>query len=484
MKTYKTKRYSLVVLGILCYFFSFAGRGLRADLSHDDLMNLYKSWYPPASAHIADIIAFFKPSESFRPLGSLFYRILFEVYGMQALPYRIACYSLILLNMWLAYCVVRRLTNSREVAVITVVLFSYHMEFWPLYLSTGFCYDLLCFCFYMGAFLYYLRHRHASWTHMFVWSILYVLCLDSKELGVTLPVVICIYELLRRRPSTWISWIAADAKIPLAGIAINLLFIGGRVYGHEGLSKLDGYIPVYRPGVYFARAYHFLSDAFYAAHWLTPATAALLFSLLAAMAIWSRWFPLRFAVASMPVAILPVAFIPERGLASATPAALALAITVALVLTEISRWLFHRFRERQAAQFVAVLLIMVAVNGTYGTIDYQGHFSEGKKIRSIYDQIRTMQPVFPHDSNVLFLHDPFSEMTWATSFIVALHSKDPSVRVYRLDRLPKDARRDFNIVFSYEKDRLAACAIDWLDPGTAPSSVCSYPAAPDIAVRL
>ncbi len=471
----KTIRYSCAVLSILLYFFHFAGRGLQADFSHDDLMNLYKSWYPPVSRHILDIVAFFQFSDSYRPLGSLFYRLLFDVYGMQALPYRVACYGLLLLNIWFAYCVVRRLANSREVAVVTALLFSYHAEFWSLYLSTGFCYDLLCFCFYMAALLYYLRHRHASWTHVFIWSILYVLCLDSKELGVTLPAVICIYELLRRRPSAWKAWIVADAKIPIAGIAINLLFIFGRVYGNSGLSRVDGYIPVYRPEVYFARAYHFLSDAFCGAHWLTPAAAALLFSFLAAMAIWSRWFPLRFAVAWMPVAILPVAFIPERGLASATIAALALAMTFALIFTEISRWLFHSFNQRQTAQFVVVLLLLFAVNGKFGRIDYEGHFEEGRLIRSVYEQIRAMRPVMPHDSNVLFLHDPFPEMKWATTFIVALHAKDLSVRVYRLDRLPKEAPRDFNIVFSYEKNRLAACDIDWLGPGDSLASVCSYP---------
>jgi len=214
------------------------------------------------------------------------------------------------------------------------------------------CYDLLCFCFYMAAFLYYLRHRHANWDKVLIWSILYICCLNSKELGVTLPAVICIYELLRRKPTQWKRWIAADGRIAIAGIAINLLFILGRIYGGGGLSMVDGYKPVYRLSVYLARAHHFLSEAFYNPHWLTPLAALLLFFVLAAMALWSRWFPFRFAVAWMPVAILPVAFIPERGLDSATIAALGLAMAIALIFTEISRHLFP-FKERQAAQFVA-----------------------------------------------------------------------------------------------------------------------------------
>ncbi len=474
MTTYRKIRQSAVVLSILSYFFCFAGRGLQADLSHDDLMNLYKCWYPPASQHLAEVIAFFTYSESFRPMGSLFYRLLFEIYGFQALPYRIACYGLLLANIWLAYSVVRRLTNSREVAVITALLFAYHRGFWILYINTGMCFDLLCFCFYMGAFLYYLRHRHANWYHTALWSALYICCITSKELGVTLPAAIAAYELLRRKPTEWLRWLRHDARIPLAGIAINILFIFGRIYGNGGLSVVEGYKPTYSLSVFLARAHHFLSEAFYTPQWLTPIAALLLFSLLAAMAIWSRWLPLRFAVAWMPIAILPVAFIPERGLDSVTMAALALAMTFALILTEITRY-YCDFKDRQTAQFVAVLLFLVAVNGKIGQIDFDAHFQEGRLIRSVYDQIRTIEPSIPRDTNILFLHDPFPEMSWATSFIVALHTRDQSVRVYRLDRLPKDTTPEFNIVFSYEKKRLATCSIDWLGSGEKLASVCNYP---------
>ena len=293
--------------------------------------------------------------------------------------------------------------------------------------------------------------------------------------------MICMYELLRRKPSKWRNWAVSDSRIAIAGIVITLLFIFGRVYGGSGLSSVGGYQPVYRASVYLARAYHFLAEAFYTPQWLTPIAAAISFAALASMAMWSRWLPLRIAVAWMPAAILPVAFIPERGLDSVTPAALALAMTVALILTETTRH-FIRIKEREAAQFVAALLFMVSMNGKLGQIDYDGHFQEGRLIRSIYEQIRAMHPAVPRDTNILFLNDPFPEMTWGTSFIVALHTKDLSVRVYRLDRLPKEIRPDFNIVFSYEKKKLAACVIDWPGAGDAVASVCSYP--PDVGNKL
>ena len=455
----KTTRATCVVLSVLCYFFWFSGRGLRADITHDDLMNIYKSWSLPLGQHVWDTIAFFKYSESFRPLGSLFYRLLFESFGMHALPYRAACYGLLLLNLWLAYCVVRRLAHSREVAVVSIVLFAYHRWFVALYVNTGLCYDLLCFCFYMAALLYYLKHRHPSWSQVFTWSFLYVLCLDSKELGVTLPVMICVYELLRRKPSQWKEWIVSDCRIPISGIAINILFIFGRVYARNGLSTVGGYRPAYLPNVYLARAHHFLSEAFFNPHWLTPIAAALFFAALVAAAIWSRWLPLRFAVAWMPFAILPVAFIPERGLDSATIPSLAFTMAIAISIVEVSRRLM-RFAERPAALFAALLLLMFAVNQEMGAINYSECFQEGKLIRSVYEQLVFTQPVFPPASKILFVHDPFQEMPWSSAFIVYLHTKDPSIRIYRPGRMPEESQRDFNFVFSYEENRLVACSID------------------------
>ncbi len=473
----KTGRATWVVVSVLCYFFCFAGRGLRADFTHDDLMNLYRSWYPPVAQHVLDIVVFFKFSESYRPLGSLFYRLFFEAFGMHAFPYRLACYGLIFLNLWLAYCVVKRLSRSREVAIVAIALFAYHPGFAALYFNTGVCYDLLCFCFYMTAFIYYLKHRHPGWGQVAVWSVLYVLCLDSKEMAVTLPVMICVYELLRRKRLGWMTWILSDSRIPVTGIAITLLFVFGRVYSAGGLPSIGGYKTEYHPAVYLARANHFLSVALYDPTGLPPMVAVLLFVALVAVAIWSRWLPLRFAVAWMPIGILPVAFIPERGLDAVTIPALGFAMAIALLMTELSRRLF-RFEQRPAALFASVLLLMFSLNRQMLWIDYSAMFPEGKQIRSVYVQLRAIQPVFRRGSRILFLHDPFPEMTWASRYLVSLYTNDRTVGVYRLDQPAAGLERNFNFVFSYEYERLAACSLQSLSGGISPATVCRPPIEP------
>ena len=56
-----TGRATCVVVSVLCDFFCFTGRGPRCGFTHDDLMNLYKSWHLPVTEHM-------RPSVSVAPL--------------------------------------------------------------------------------------------------------------------------------------------------------------------------------------------------------------------------------------------------------------------------------------------------------------------------------------------------------------------------------------------------------------------------------
>ena len=73
--------------------------------------------------------------------------------------------------------------------------------------------------------------------------------------------------------------------------------------------------------------------------------------------------------------------------------------------------------------------------------------AEGHKIRAVYEQLR--QRRFPPKSRILFLRDPFSGDSWSSAFLVYLSTRDPSLQVARTGN-----PRDFNVVLSYDGDRL------------------------------
>src|SRR5947207_11354362 len=95
---------------VLCYF------------SPDDCMTLYRSWAHPAGALLKANLLFFLNSEFYRPMGALWYRMLFGFAGFNPLPFKIASLCIVAANIWVTYCVARRLTDSPEIGAVSAVL--------------------------------------------------------------------------------------------------------------------------------------------------------------------------------------------------------------------------------------------------------------------------------------------------------------------------------------------------------------------------
>jgi hypothetical protein len=104
-----------------------------------------------------------------RPAGSLLYVPLFHAFGFAPEPFRICCCAPLAANLLLAFRFAFRLTGSRRVAAVSVLILAYHGNFWAMYVNTGLCYDLLCFFFYSAAFLYYLDVRRRRIAAAFDW---------------------------------------------------------------------------------------------------------------------------------------------------------------------------------------------------------------------------------------------------------------------------------------------------------------------------
>lgn len=453
---------------IVSYFFYFAGPGLTADMTEDDLMNLWGSWVQPMSQHLRDILLFFRPSTRYRPVGSVFYWLMFEAFGFQALPYRIACYALMLLNIWLAYAIARRLTGSRECGALAALLFGYHGQFWPLYVNTGLCYDLLCFFFYATAFLYYLRTsaqgRPASAPQIACWSGLYILCLNSKEMAVSLPVVVLAHALLEHEPGSWrpralLIWLLRSSRIPLAGAVLTALFLAGRMTGPEALAALGAYHPTLSWPVFVDRTWHYLSDALYEPQWLTPSAAGITFLALMAGAFRSR--VLAICLVWMLAGILPIAFIPPRSLSAAYIPALALALYLAVAITAIAKSARLPARLRPALVFTTVLFLLIRAHQQYGPIPFAACMAEGRHIRHVYDELQRGFPPLSKSTLVLMLRDPFPESTWSSTYLLRLYSHRRDIDVFRLERLAsmedKTEIMRFDLVLSYERDHLLRC---------------------------
>src|SRR6266702_4284303 len=185
---------TLLVSIAIGWLLLFAHNGLTAPFSGDDLMNLHGYMRRSPVSLLVDNLCYW--STSYRPLGGLCYIALYSWFGFDPLPFRVACFGLLALNLSLLSRFTLRLSGSREVAFLALLLAGYHAWFVDLYYSTGTVYDLLCYSFYLGAFNLYLGVRAQGLVlasrHLGIMTAVYVCALNAKEMAASLPVLLAI----------------------------------------------------------------------------------------------------------------------------------------------------------------------------------------------------------------------------------------------------------------------------------------------------
>ena len=146
----------------ICYFLWLAGDGLKSFFTRDDVLNLaYLHGYFHMPLFEIFQQALSVVTEGYRPVGGLFYRLLYSVFGFDPFPFRVAAFTLMAVNLLLTYDLVRILARSREAAFIATFLLSYNASFVELYQSTGTVYEILCFGFFVGSLRVYIGGRQS-----------------------------------------------------------------------------------------------------------------------------------------------------------------------------------------------------------------------------------------------------------------------------------------------------------------------------------
>ena len=191
----------------------------------------------------------------YRPGGALYYLPLYHFFGLDPLSYRIVQISI------LARCPSRSPIISPDfyplparVAFLAVLGLCYHPVLANLVFVGAFIYDVLCGLFYLAALTYYvhLRERDVCLrpAQLLIFLLLYVLALDSKEMAVTLPVIVLTYEFLKAtRWADWkafLRWSWRCATPSLIAGAVTAIYLYGKLYGSWlRLTRLDPYRPRY-----------------------------------------------------------------------------------------------------------------------------------------------------------------------------------------------------------------------------------------------
>jgi hypothetical protein len=490
------------VLGILaglfigCFFLFFTWRGLLLYYTGDDLMNLYGYWSKPVSSLVKANFFFWTPY--YRPFGGVIYRIMFGLFGFNPTPLYIVYFAAMLLNLWVAYLVFKRIGRSREIGVIATLLWAFHGKFDYLYYNAGSMYDVFCFLFFFSALLIYLKAREQG-RFLGVWGTLgflacFVCSLNSKEMAATLPVIVLIFELLFHPPDfrnvrTLIPWCLREGRMALLGALVVLIYLPGKL-GANSLATYTEYIPVYSWARWLQDTGYYLGDLFYRNNpavplGVTPLSAAAMacfYGVLVAVAVWLKsrrlWFGLLFFV----IALLPVSFIPARlGFVLYLPLA-GLALYGAVCLVRFKESLCRLFsqalsgeRSSDYASSVAVSVVFfISVALLLSAIDYRNWQRApdpaAYPYKSTLAEFSRMYPSLPHGTKLLFVRSPL-DSNWDMVFLLRLYYRDtdlfitelngPKEQRFALDRLPQ-----YDHIFDFENGHYVE-----LDNGDALQSV-------------
>ncbi len=343
--------------------------------------------------------------------------------------------------------------------MLTALLLAVHSHFWPLYTRTGFIFDILAVTFFSAALLAWLNGRRV------LALALYVACMNSKEVAVSWPVVVFVWELLVHPPRNW-TWLFREARILMIAAAMTVVFIAGRLYGSRGLTGLGDYRPEISWSNYAGHVHHWTWAALYEPAWLTPAMTAGFALAACAIALASRSRPLLLACVWAPVAVLPLAFIRQRGLESISIALIAVAMYLGVAIHGVSRRLLPvagRWEPvRAAGVFVIVLALLVTAHLRYwhGGLDY--YITEGRKVEAVMRQFGEIRPLLRGVKNVLILADPWPDHPYDSMMSIKTVANDDAVEVHRLDRLRESWTEPvvppFDLVLRWDGGRFERCA--------------------------
>jgi len=434
---------ALLTAAALCAWFVFLiRRGLASWFDGDDMMNLHYYWVHSWPALLKANLMYW--SNYYRPAGGLFYRAIYDVWGFDPLPFRIAAFALILADFWLLAAIVRRLTGSHWCVLLSLLLVGIHGCFSPIYFDTGMIYDVLAYAFFWAAFWCYLRVRQAGripgWKELALPLGLFVMALNAKEIAVGLPVAVALYELVWRPPRNWkpaalFRWVWSEGRFAAIGALLDIIYIIGKLTGPESYLRMGEYRPHVSLRAYLESSAHFISELSYD-HWrLSPWQMAVLLAGMLAVAAVTRRRCLLWATGFAVIGVLPVAFIQIRGGFAYLVPSVGWAVYVSGLLEWLADVCVRRRRWLRLALQALVLAALFLLLQRPQSVSIRMHGEAAQEAQDVFRrfdyQLHALIGTPRRGARILLLSDGAGHNDWDTYFLIRLSYGDQSLTIDR-----------------------------------------------------
>ena len=429
----KSPRDILLAGFALCYGIYFVRLmlfGLKSWFSGDDLLNLHYVWSRPVSDLLRGNIFFFNHYQ--RPMGEAFLYLLYLVFGFNPGPYNVVRLLLCVSNVCILYLAAERLSGSREVEVFTVMLAGFHPQLNSVYYDSGMIFDALAFFFFYSALALYAHYRRDGRMPGAIQSapivLLYIAALASKEIAVSFPVALLLYEL-----TIGTGRFSRRIRLVLITGFLTLIYVVGKNTGPGSLSAESAYHPEISLAGYIHTYAHYAGEFLRDSGYLPDSWAAFALAGCLALALLLRNRLLIWAALFNLFSILPIAFIPPRnGFAFLVPLAGWGIFGGALMADLLQRLLGYTRSLRIAGQAaVALALFFVVLRPEEKTLRrylYPVVHQEQFANLETWHSLQSVLPANPGNKKILALHDPF-ENGYYLMFLAHLGFNNPALVV-------------------------------------------------------
>jgi hypothetical protein len=468
---------TVALVSIAGFFLYFAHNGLGAYFTGDDVMNLralHGYFTQPVSAVVLDV---FNPiTSAYRPMGGVFYRTLYQLFGFNPLPFRYVCFAILLANLMLSYRALSALSRSTTAALLGTLGLAYHAEMSDLYFNTGTIYDILCYTFFLISLIVYIRFRKRMGglpaVPLIALLVATLFALQSKEMACTIPAVLLLYEAcfwpfhlaltdggLRRLANRLLPALLT-ALLAASSLACRLL-------GHNLVSRNPLYQPAFSLAYYLRSCARYQGMLFYSPDLFGIPGLLCLWAAMALLALLLRGRAMAFGlcfwiVTLVPIAVLPprsgfVLYLPMLGMALYGGV---LAARLSAALQHVSaRWLRPASRPALTQLTAPALVFGLAMAGLAAahtsrrTVVQPGLVKLHAESRGVVSAVKRLYPTMERGSQILFVDDPFGADQTFLPFAFQLLYDDAGIRVDSERNRPH--ARAYTHIFSYRDGNLA-----------------------------
>jgi hypothetical protein len=451
----------IIAAAVVIYCVAMSWERVTTYFAADDMMNLGNYFRLGPWAALESQLLLWKGY--YRPMGAAFYLPLYYWFGLNPAPFQIAIVALLALNSLLLFRLAVALGASELAAGLAALVAAYHAGLTSLQYNPDMIYDVLCFSFFVGGLLFYARirgqGRRLRWHETAVFLLLYLCALNSKEMALTMPLVLAAYEWCYGKDNRSLTVAALTGAMAAASLY-------GKKFGVEPLLDKAAYQPIFSlPGfmAFQKGSLHDLLGLSGTPDW----RGVLIVWAVATYLAWRRNQPLlRFSWAYMLVTPLPIAFLAGRLQGDLYIPLAGWAIFSSVILVDLAQAgatflakepLFRRLGRNGAFTLIiacGVLLWIDRMRYLKATEVKPAAAVQGTITARVIGQLRELNPRVPPRSQVVFLNDPFTD--WDMTFIGMLWFGDRSIHIYnqRTEHLSAGELERMDHVFDFREGKL------------------------------